>query len=444
MQISIEKSDGLAQRLSVEVPYDEIGKKIKNRLKELVKTVEIKGYRKGKVPMKFIEKQYKAGVQNEVLTKVISDSFLEAVKQENIEPAGQPEIKIDSFADQQPLKYTATFETMPEIKISDLETVEFEQLDCEVTESDIEKMMERVRKNYAKWILVEREAKEGDKLTINFDGFVDEKPLEGGKAEKFSVIIGSKQMIPGFEEGLIGAKTGEDLTLNLTFPDPYHQQDIAGKPVRFEIKVIEVYEPKLPELNEDFFKSIRIDGGIDEFKQKMRERLETEAQRLLIVHNKAALLDQLIMSHQFDIPKTLVKNEAIQLWHIQHQYHPHYEEAVKSLRVENLPKRLLEEAEKRVARSLFLAEMVKRYHIELDKEKVQKTLAEMVKDRPNPESVLKWYAADPKRMQPVESLVVENQVVEKLLDSVQVKTKTVAGYYQFIEQLKKEGQENAS
>lgn len=248
MQVSVETTNGLERKITVAIEEERISSVVDGRLQDMTKTVKVKGFRTGKVPLKIVKQQYEQQVRQEVVGDVLQSTLYEAIGQEKLNPAGQP--RIDSLKSDpgQGMEYTALFEIYPEVKLGDLSKETVEKPVTELTEADVAEMLETVRGQHKEWVSVDRAAKDGDQLNINFKGMIDGEVFAGGEANDMPIELGSGRMIKGFEEGLIGAKVGDDVTLNVTFPDDYHAKELAGKPAQFETHVNKVEEAELPEL----------------------------------------------------------------------------------------------------------------------------------------------------------------------------------------------------
>jgi len=277
MQVSIETLSGLERRMTIEVPAEEVENQVKSRLQEAAKTFHMKGFRKGKVPVKVIKNRFGAGVRQEVVGELMSQSWAEAVSKENVKPAGQPKIEPKNLEEGQNLEFIATFEVYPEIELQDFSGIKVEQKNAEITESDIDKMIETLRDQRRKFQAADRPSAEGDQVNIDFIGTMDGEEFEGGTATGSNLVIGSKRMIPGFEDGLLGLSGGDEKTLELTFPEDYHSKELAGKAVKFTVKLNTVKEAVLPELDDDFFASFDVaEGGIDAFRKEVTANMARE------------------------------------------------------------------------------------------------------------------------------------------------------------------------
>ena len=264
MRVSVETTSGLERRLTVGVPADRVDIAVDKRLQEAARNVRLPGFRPGKVPMRVMQQRFGAGVRQEVLGEVISQSFQEAVISENLRPAGQPSIEARKMDAGQDVEYTATFEVFPTVEVSVIDDLSIEKPVAEVTDADIDDIVAVFRKQQGKLVTAERAAAEGDTVVIDFEGFRDGEAFEGGSGEGTSLELGSGRMIPGFEDGLIGASSGEEKALQLTFPEDYQAEDLAGADVEFKVQVKEVQELELAPVDDALFAHYGLEDGTEE------------------------------------------------------------------------------------------------------------------------------------------------------------------------------------
>ena len=264
MQVSVESSEGLERRMTVELPAKMINEAVEKRLKEVSRTVKLDGFRPGKVPMSVVRKRFAGEVRQEIFGNLVQSSYFQALAQEKLQPAGEPAIEPIAKPVEEGMAYTAVFEVMPEVTLNDLSNSIIRRPLAEVTEEDLQAMIEKLRKQRTTWNDVEREAGNDDQITINFKGYIDGEAFDGGSADGVPLILGSNNMIDGFEEGLIGAKAAENRTLELTFPENYQSDALAGKAATFEVEISKVAEPVLPEVDDEFVKAFGVtEGGVE-------------------------------------------------------------------------------------------------------------------------------------------------------------------------------------
>ncbi len=420
MQVSLETTSGLERRLTVGVPAEQVESEVENRLKQAARNVTIKGFRKGKVPLSVVKQRFGAGIRQEVVGDVISRSFYAAVQKENVKPAGQPSIQPKQLAVGKDLEYVATFEVYPSVTLSDVSAFEITRYKAEVTEADVDNMIEVLRKHQATWSVVDRAAADGDQVDINFNGTKDGVEFAGGKAENHKLVLGSNSMIPGFEEGILGMKAGEQKTIPVTFPADYQAEELRGAAVEFAITVNSVSEAQLPELKKEFFQKFGVDkGGEKQFRKEVKANMDRELANALKAKVKTQVMDSLIASHSTEIPKALVANEIQVLRNQMLQRFGGQQQNfdVKSL----LPDTMFqEEATRRVTLGLIVGEIVKANKLKPDAKRVRSMIEEIASTYQEPKEVIEYYSNNQELMAGVESAVLEDQVVDHILSQATV------------------------
>ena len=424
MQVSVESAGGLQRKLTVAVPEDTIEQAVQTRLKSLTRTAKIKGFRAGKVPLKVVQQHYGSQVRNEVVGEVIQSSFYEAVNREKLRPASSPSIDTQQIEDGKGLEYTATFEVYPEIKLADVAGVSIEKQVSEIADSDLDEMIDTIRKQQIRWEVAEKAAETGDQITIDFKGMMDGVAFDGGTGQDMAVEIGSARMIKGFEEGLVGLKAGDEKTLDLSFPEEYHAKDLAGKAVQFEIKVKNVKISKLPELDADFAKSMGVaDGDIEKMREAVKNNMQRELDARMKSNVKQAVMDKLLELNKIDIPEALIQEESQVL--LKQMQNNLMQQGMQPGQLKMEPSMFKEQAEKRVALGLIMTEVVRQQDIKSDAERVRKFIDEMAATYEKPEDVVKWYYGDKQRLAEVESIVMEEQIVDWVLGQAKVEDKAI-------------------
>jgi trigger factor len=421
MQVSVEATGGLERRMTVEIPEERITNEVGSRLQRLARTAKVKGFRPGKVPMKVVAQQYGHQVREEVLGEVIQHSYFEAVNQEKLQPAGMPRIEPASGEEGSGFRYVAIFEVMPELSLADVAGIKLEKLQAEVSDADVDKMLENLRSQQTEWKEVKRKAKKGDRLNINFKGTIEGEEFAGNSGDNVPVTIGSGRMIEGFEKGLTGAKAGEELTLDLQFPEDYAHKEVAGKPVQFQVSVNSVEEPKLPELDEAFAKGFGIgDGSLESLRQEVRQNMTRELAQALSAKNKQSVMDKLLEMNQIELPQAMIDNEAENLkQQMMQQMH-----IPKGKSGADLDASLFRgQAERRVSLGLILAELIKSKEIKASDEAVRAKVEEIASTYEDPQEVIDWYYADKQRLQQLEGLVLEDAVVDWVFAQADVSNK---------------------
>jgi trigger factor len=417
MQVSVQSGEGLERRMTVELPADEINQEVEKRLKKIARTVRMDGFRPGKVPMKILRTRYGLQVQQEVFGELIQSSYPGAVDQEKLRPAGAPKIEplLDQSQGNARFAYTAVFDVLPEIELASLSEQSIKRPAAEVVDADVDEMIERLRRQRQTWEEVERGAQDGDQVHISFKGTIDGEPFEGGEASDVPVVLGSGMMVEGFEAGLVDASAGDKRSLELQFPDNYQVEKVAGKPVMFEVEVSKVAEPVLPELNEELAKSFGVESGdIGRFRDDIRGNMERELTQRIESKLKNQAMDTLLEAHKIEVPAALVEEEIDALRQQARQGTP----AAGNM---ELPRNLFEEqAKRRVALGLIIAEVVKKNDLKVDPERVKSTIEEMAASYEDPQEVVNFYNSNQQQRASVESLVLENQVVEWVLEQARV------------------------
>lgn len=414
MQVSMETGEGLERRMKIDLPFERIAGEVDKRLQELARSARLPGFRPGKVPLKLLRQRYGDQVQREVFGEVAQSSFTEAVSSQALRLAGTPQFEPDIDPASKRFGFTAVFEVLPEVELAPLDGQVLKRPVAEVADADLEAMIERLRTQRKTWEPVARPAQTGDRVTLSFVGTLDGDPFPGGTATGAHIELGASSMIPGFEDGLMGAAAGETRSLDLVFPESYHAAHLAGRPVRFEVTVDQVAEPKLPELDEDFARSFGVtDGDLDRFRSDVRANMERELKQRLAARTKERAMDILMAAHTLQVPAVLVAQEVRSLKEQMHQN-------LGGGRME-LPDALFQDgARRRVALGLIVAEVVKRHGIKPDPARVRAAVEEMASTYENPNEVIDYYYADRKRLAPVESLVMEEHVVEWVLGQAAV------------------------
>ncbi len=423
MQVSVETTSSLGRKMTVQVPEDVVQGKIEVALKSYGQKVRVDGFRPGKVPARVIKSQFGASARSDVMSDLLQSSFYEALTEEKLKPAGMPKVEPVEKKEGEGLEYVATFEVYPEIAVKALEELSISQQTASVSDKDLEEMIERLRDQKKGWSDVERATESGDQVTITFEGTLDGESFTEGKVEDFDVEIGSGKMIPGFEEKLLGIKAGDEHTFDIDFPEDYGNEKLAGKKAQFEVSVSKVAEKTLPEVDADFAKSFGVeDGDLDKFRTDIRGNMERELKQATKNQVKGQVMDALLEANSFDLPAALIDQE------IERMLKPYKDAAAKKGQSEaEMPREMFEDqAKRRVGLGLLLAEVIEANNISADKEKVQETIKEMAQSYDEHEEVIKWYNSNPEQLGQIESMVLEDMLVEFVLDKAKVTEETVA------------------
>lgn len=424
MQVSVETTSPIERQLTITVPAARIEDDVNSRVKQAASTVRLDGFRPGKVPLKVVKRRYGPGIRQEVLGEVIQNTFYEAVTQEKLKPAGGPQIEPKNDKEGEDFEYVATFEVYPEIELADFSSVEVTTQTAEVTDADLDKMVDTLQKQHADWNETEEAAADGDQVNIDFKGFKDGEAFDGGEATGHDQVLGSNTMIPGFEEGIVGMKAGDEKEINVTFPADYQAEHLAGQDVVFNIKVNKVSKPALPELNKELFEKFGVKvETVDEFKAEIRKNMEREVKQTLKTKAKTKLFDELVKLNDIAVPQALVDGEIDRL----------REQAVQqfgngmNIDPKTLPADIFQDqAVKRVATGLLVTEVIEANELKADDERVQAFIAEMASSYEDPQEFIDFYNSSKEQLQQVEAVVLEDQVMDHLLGLAKVTEEAVS------------------
>ncbi|MES9958900.1 MAG: trigger factor [Sedimenticola sp.] len=418
MQVSVESSEGLERRMTVELPVEQVNEAVEKRLKEVARTARLDGFRPGKVPMSVVRKRYSAEVRSEVFGDLVQSTYFQALAQEKLQPAGEPVVEpLEKDADQG-MGYIATFEVMPEITLQDISDKEIKRPVAEVTDEDFAAMMDKLRNQRTTWNDVDRAAQDGDQVTIDFVGKVDGEAFEGGTANSVPLVLGSNSMIEGFESGLVGAAADEERNLDLQFPEDYRVDSLAGKAATFEVKVTKVAEPVLPEVDDEFAKAFGIaEGGVEALNKEIRSNMERELEDKIRNSLKDQAMEVLLEANPIDVPAVLVKQEAealLQQMRANMAQQGHNSEM-------DIPVNLFEDqAKRRVTLGLVIGEVIKENNIELDADRVRERVEQFAQSYEKPQEVIDYYYGNKQQLAAIENVVLEDQVVDWVLDQAKV------------------------
>ncbi len=423
MQVSVEKTSELSRKMTVQVPETIVQEKIAERLKTLAKQVKIDGFRPGKVPQHVVNKMYGERVRGEVAGDLIQSTYVDALRDQDLKPAGQPHIH--EFEETDGFKYIAEFEVYPEISLDGVEQMDIKRPISSVEEADVDAMIEKLRVQKKTWAEVDRPAQESDRITIAFSGISEGKNFTEGKVQDFPVEIGAKQMISGFEDNLVGLNKGDNKVFSVTFPEQYNNETLAGKPAEFEVEVLKVDAPSLPELDEEFIKGYgTLDGSLQTFREDVKTNMQRELDQALYARLKNEVLAALHEKVKLVVPNALIDEE------IENLMKPYIESAKRQkLKREDLqlPKDAFKaEAERRVALGLILGEIIHVKEIKLDESKVRAAIEDMAKSYEQPEAFVSWYYADKGRLNGVQQMVLEDQTVDWLLSQAKITDETMS------------------
>ncbi len=419
MQVSLETIGALERKMTIEVPAEKVSSAMQQRLQRMSREVKISGFRPGKVPMRVVKQRFGKQIFQEVVADTMQSTYQEAIQQEKLRPAGSPQIEPLNLEADQDLKYIATFEVYPEINLADISEVEIAIAEVEIAESDINSMLDKLRAPKMKWNEIARKAKKDDQVTIDFKGSIEGEFFEGGSQDDFPIVLGSGSLLPEFEEQLFDVIKDEEKSFEVTFPKDYMQKDLAEKVATFVIKVKKVEAGELPALDEDFVKEFGIeDGNLDALKEQLKSNMSVELEQRKKAFVKGRVMQSLFDTNEFEIPNALVKQEIEAL----------RKQSMNEMKVKDeskLPDSLFEEeAKRRISLGLIIGEIVQKNELQLDSDKVTDQLNMIASSYNQPEEVIQYYRNNVQAMASVESLVMEEQVVDWVLNQAKKTSKS--------------------
>ena len=424
MQVSVETTQGLERRLTITVPAATVSKEIENRLRGLAKTQRIDGFRPGKVPAKVIKKRFGAAVAEEVAGEIMQRNFYEAIVAEKLNLAGAPTLEPAQVKDGEDFSFTATLEVYPEFEVAGVEAIEIEKSVSSVTDADVDGMIETLRKQHAEWVTADRAAEANDQVKVNFNGSIDGEEFEGGKAEDFTLAMGQGRMIPGFEEGIVGKSAGEEFTVEVTFPEEYHAENLKGKTAIFAITLNAVETQELPEINAEFVGKFGVeDGTLESLKAEISKNMSRELEQAIKANTKTKVLDALVESNDIDVPAALVKQEIVTL---REQAMQRFGQMAPQNAPELPDELFTEQASRRVKIGLVLGEFIKANEITADDARVQDMIASMASAYEDPAEVIAHYKDNEQALANVRNVAVEDQAIDLVLEKANVTEKEVA------------------
>lgn len=418
MQVSIQRpTEGLEHVITVSVGSEGMTSAVEQRLKEIQKTVRMDGFRPGKVPMNMVRARHLQQVRAEALENLLYDTFFKAADQEQVRVAGILGFEEVSANEGEDIRFVTRFESYPSIAMPDFTAVSVEKVTADIKDSDVDDMIQRLREMRKTFVVADKAAANGDMVNLDFSGSIDGVKFDGGSAENVPLVLGSGRMIPGFEDGILGMKAGEQKVIDVTFPEGYQAAHLAGKTAQFDIKVNSVQETQLPEVDEEFIKTFGVDAGtVEAFREDVKKNLSRQVSLSLIKQNKDNVMHALLAAASFDTPKTLVERELRAMM----------DAIAKRMREQNMPANDLnpdnyrEEATKRVSLGLLLGEVVRANELKADEATVREILAIEADSYDNPEQFIEWYLADQNRRAEVEAIAIENAVVDLVMSKAKV------------------------
>ena len=428
MAVTVETLEKLERKITLSLPLADIQTEVESRLKRLVRTVKMDGFRPGKVPMKVVSERYGYSVQYEVLNDKVGEAFASAASEANLRVAGQPRITEKEGAPEGQATFDAVFEVFPEVKMGDLSEAEVEKITTEVTNEAIDKTIDILRKQRRTFAqrAADAAAEDGDRVTVDFEGKLDGEPFEGGKAEGFQFLVGEGQMLKEFEDAVRGMKTGESKTFPLAFPEEYHGKDVAGKTADFLVTLNKIEAANLPEVNDALVKSLGIaDGTVEALRADIKKNLDREVKFRLLARNKAAAMDALLSKAELDLPNASVDAEIGRLK--EGARADLKQRGIKDADKAEIPDDIFRpQAERRVRLGLVVSDLVRANDLYAKPEQLKAHVDELAASYEKPEDVVRWYFGDRQRLGEVEAVVIENNVADFVLSKAKVTEKTLS------------------
>jgi trigger factor len=422
MQVTIETTSSLERRLTVGVPAEQVDGEVDNRLQKEARNIRLKGFRPGKVPIKVMRQRFGASVRQQVLGEVVSRSFKEAVLQEKLRPAGEPVFEPKNLEQGKDLQFVATFEVFPDVELADMQGIDVERLTAEVRDEDIDRIIQSFCREQGTWEVADRAAQLEDRVNIDYIGTRNGEAFDGGTAEGRDLVLGSGSMIPGFEDGIVGMQAGEQRTLQLTFPEDYHSEELQGAAVEFAVTLNQVSHLIPAGVNEELFAKYGVtEGGEEQFRKEVAANMARELKRALEGKVRQQVMEAVVDAHaSLEVPKALVQQEISTMRNQMFQQfggagNPDMD--LESLLPDDM---FAENAERRVKLGLVLAEFVARHGLKADGDRVRREIEELASTYETPQEVIDYYYSNDRQLASVESKVLEDQVVEKLLEGANI------------------------
>ena len=419
MQVTVETTQGLERKVKVQVPEDRIQGEISKRLTNIAQKARLPGFRPGKAPMKVIAQRYGKQVREEVVGEIVQSSFQDAIVQESLRPVGTPTIDPLEWESGSGVAYTAVFDVYPEVSLPPIDSLKIARPEAEVGEGDVDRMLERLRKQRRRWESVQRAATPGDRVVVDFQGTCDGEARDDLKTDGYAVELGAGQLFKQLEDSLLGTEAGQELSLDLHFPSDFGAGELAGKPVHFEVKVNTVEEPVLPEIDDEFATGFGVkEGGIEKLKSEIRDNMQRELEEGIRSTTKQRVMEALLAGRNLDLPESLIEREVQRSLEQRRLELSH--SGIDTSEIELDPEDFKQAAGRRVSLGLLVGELIKENGIKADPNEVRARIDSIASTYEDSGEVVRWYYSEPARLSEVESTVLEDTVVTWILDRATV------------------------
>ncbi|MDO4249829.1 MAG: trigger factor [Neisseria sp.] len=427
MSVTVENLENLERKVVLSLPWSEVNAAVEKQLRQTARRVRIDGFRPGKAPLHMVESMYGASIQNDVLNELAQKAFYDVAVAQDLKIAGMPRLEgVEEQDSKEEFKFAAIFEVFPEITVGDLSAQEVEKAVTNVGDAEIEQTIEILRKQRTRFEHADREAREGDRVIIDFEGKIDGVAFDGGSSQNYPFILGQGQMLPEFEAGVLGLKENESKDVEVNFPEDYHGKGVAGKTAVFTITLKNVSEPVLPEVDEAFAKAMGIESGdVNQMREEVKKNVLREVKRRTEAQTKESAMEALLQSTEVQVPKALIADEAGRL--AQEMKQNFINQGMADAANLDLPADMFnEQAERRVKLGLILAKIVEENQLEPKDEQIKAIVTEFADSYEDPQEVIDWYFADASRLQGPTSLAVEANVVDYVLGKAKVNEKVLS------------------
>ena len=424
MQFSLNRIKELVHRITVEIPAVTVERKMNQKLKDSARKLKIPGFRKGKVPIRLIKDRYGKNIRQEVISDILSDSLRQAIKESDVKPVNLPKIKVLSDNEGEQLKFSATFEIMPDVQLIDMSKYKFTKIEGEVTEQDVDNMVLKLRKQHTNWLESIQPAAKENLVKIDFSGEIDGKKFDGSVGKDVSFVIGDGQMLKSFESGVIGMKLGDEKEIVVNFPENYHKE-LANKKAIFTVKLKQVFLPKIPEINGDFLKKFHIhEGGVEKFKDNIRSNMLVEMKQKILSLFKEDVFSKFVEAHNIHLPESLVQKEIKM---IRDRAISNEKSKKTPIKPEDFPDELfIDQARKNTALSILIYKFTKEKRISLNHQKLKQRIEELSSSHDNPKQITEWIYSNNEQLSQIKSSVLEEQILEEITKETKIELKKLS------------------